>query len=157
MRCAHALDVRHEHHCVMHESSWRKNLVPEIPRITWRTSDHHYARFIPLACTTPRAMPRLPDNCPLLPSIRLPHELGCNTRLLPALGHAARAHSAASRYYTSPTAMRQTPPDGFWRERRRASRWRGRWGRLPWTAACTTGNTAARASSLVLVAGLICS
>jgi hypothetical protein len=44
MRCAHAYHVRHEHHYVIHESSWRKNLVPEIPRIAWRTSDHHHCQ-----------------------------------------------------------------------------------------------------------------
>jgi hypothetical protein len=52
MRSAQAYHVRHEHHYVIHESSWRRNLVPEIPRTAWRTSDHHHARFIPLACTT---------------------------------------------------------------------------------------------------------
>jgi hypothetical protein len=40
-------------------------------------------------------------------------------------------HSAASRYHTSPTAIGRTPPDGFARGRRRASRGGGDGGGLP--------------------------
>jgi hypothetical protein len=59
------------------------------------------------------------------PTISLPPQM-------PAPGQAARAHSAASRYQTSPTAMGGTPPEGFAKGRRWASmRWGGGLGPQP--------------------------